>query len=366
MSKSRRLLDDLLDSLENHPPGGKRLPILQEAANLADELAEDFEAFQIRQQMMNESIIAGRGDVLAVAFAWCLNRYDEDPEEYPNFNIMWAYRWVIDELSGFLNVTKKQITDLIQDMKERYERVGASLRPCYMLEMNVYPLLGDIGAAVEAFERWETSYRDELADDRDSELAFQVSFLVGCGEIEKARKLADPLIKRRRGGEHEIGAACSRLLLPMWAAGELDDAEQLQRLGVEMNLKDPRHVGRMGNHVAYLALTSQFKQAQGLFCHVLPDALSSVKPFNRLIYYMKSSILGSCLQQAGLSKVTLTLPEELPIFESGGEYSTSTFTRWLQSESGTYAKEFDARNGTRHFFNVIKQHQEYLKKYQPK
>src|SRR5690349_10358828 len=95
----RAQFDELIAEADGLPPGPAQLAVLEQAVRLADTLNDVDLGFEARSDLMDAALGVGRGDLLSVAFAWCLAKYDEHPERFPDFDVCFAFRWAISELA---------------------------------------------------------------------------------------------------------------------------------------------------------------------------------------------------------------------------------------------------------------------------
>ncbi|MEZ6141469.1 MAG: hypothetical protein R3B84_12930 [Zavarzinella sp.] len=346
---------DLYEQSLSLPIGEEKLELLQKAIRIAaiDE-SEQFQ-FALHSTLMEVGLEAGRGDLLSLAFAWCIERYDRNPEQYSH-HFLWAYRWVINELGGFQDIPVAQVTQLLSDMKVRYENAGLSLRPCYVLEMNVFPVLGDLAAADSAYQIWPTLPNDEFSDGKDSELDFTINHLSRMGQYEAALKKAQPILKGRRGTAHSRGEVCSQLLIQTWQAGNLELAQEMHIIGYECNRQEERQVDRIGEHIAYLALTKQFDEALEIGAHWTSIASQSVRFYAKLIYFLRACILGPALINAGIAEIPHKVAEQLGL--SGN--TSAELSTYLLNQSHQLTELFDKRNGNNYFEELLKKHLQLL------
>ncbi len=237
-------VEELISQADDLPEGPAKVAIYEEAVALAD-LHQDVPlAYETRMQMLWPAYHASRQDLLLVHFAWCLAKLDAD-DNLDAHDALWAYRWVLDTMPGFPDIPRAQIESAIADMMARYERHGASLRPCYLLHRRVYRGLGDRSAALAAHKKIAQAKRDWLGDDLETERAFAVFFAIFLEKYADGVKLGEKLLAEKFVSDHFRGLILTDLLLPLCRVGRWDDAAAFQKLSLPMLKKKARRKGHM-------------------------------------------------------------------------------------------------------------------------
>src|SRR5262249_53534932 len=149
---------------------------------------------------------------------------DRDPERFHEFGLLWNYKWVINSLSDFPQITMRQILDAFADMEKRYTRAGLGLRPLWQQKTDLAMNVGDRPTAQENYCRWSRSRRGIGSDCPACERSFQVRYLLDAGRPRQALKTAEPLLLERMRCAEVPHSTYARVLLPLVRTGEVERA----------------------------------------------------------------------------------------------------------------------------------------------
>ena len=123
------------------------MELAEEAVRLADAHNDLKQGFQTRRQLTEAAVFAGRPDVMLVAFSWRLAQCDRDPAQFKERELLWEYKWVVDNLPDFPQVTRGQIEAALADMERRYRRCGSTMHGYYQKRRAVLMDMGDLEGA---------------------------------------------------------------------------------------------------------------------------------------------------------------------------------------------------------------------------
>lgn len=336
-------LATLWEEADALPDSPAKLALQEEVVRRADASGDVDAAFAYRVELMGTALDVGRGDVLAVAFGWCVAKHDEDPARFGTFDLLWRYRWVISELTEYPYISQAHLDGLVADMRRRYLAAGVSLRGFHMLRLNVATQLWGAEAAAEAHQAWKRSPRDEYADDPEAERYFELAYADELRKrkvvIERGRKLlADPSL-----GEFYGVRVRGMLLLPLTLAGHLEEAADCHRGAVRYLRKSARFSGRE-DHIKFLTVTGNLTAAVKLAEGYLTTAVSWVSPWCRFQFYVALAFLFQRIATAGRRVRKLRWPPE------PGPWPATTdpaeLAAWFDAEARALAAAFDARSPT--------------------
>lgn len=340
-------IDDLLAEAEALPFGPVRLELVEQAVRLADLHDDPEEGYRTRHELLSAAYFAGRPEKTLVAFSWCLAQSDRDPEKFNENELLWEYRWVIDDLPSYLHIRREQIDEALADMTQRYRRAGLSLRPVHLLTQNVRMALGNRQAAQEAHRAMRSARRDWMSDALAEEQGFLVTYLVWMGQWQRAAAAAQPLLSGRLDRDFPLYDSYARLMVPLLRLGQVEHAASYYRKGWKALMRQPaqRRFSTMDFHVSFLALTGNLERAASLFEEYLPEALEQPEQSDRIDFFEAGWLLMHQLAIQGKKEIALTVPKTFPLYDQSGRYEPATLADWLMEQVRELGARFDARNG---------------------
>ena len=139
--------ENQIDALLAEAKGISRTPaavvLLEQAVAIADSHNDRQQGFAVRRELIEEACFTGRPDLEIVAFSWCLALCDREPELFKEEDLLWQYKWVLDNLTGFPQVSRAQIEEMTQDMMARFDRAGAGHRAVFKIRREMAMTMGD-------------------------------------------------------------------------------------------------------------------------------------------------------------------------------------------------------------------------------
>src|SRR5713226_3290360 len=137
-------IGELVDRANGLRHGPTQLALVEEAVNLADAHNDTAAGFDTRLEYVSAALFAGQPDRMLVAFAWMLSQFDRDPEAYDAHRLLWQYKWVVNALPDFPQITRAQIEEMFADMERRYRAFGASMQTIFFKKRGVAYKMGDV------------------------------------------------------------------------------------------------------------------------------------------------------------------------------------------------------------------------------
>jgi len=138
--------------------------MLEEAVRIADTLEDVRLAYRLRDDLLQAATFAGRHDVAIVAFSWCLAQFDRDPSIASAHDLLWKYKWVVNNARQFPEISRARLFELLGDMERRHREYGSTLHAYWLLKRSLHQSMGDPEEAAEAHKIYRKRRRDYLSD----------------------------------------------------------------------------------------------------------------------------------------------------------------------------------------------------------
>jgi hypothetical protein len=328
--------------------------LMESAIQIADSHGDMEEGFWLRTELISAATFAGYGEKALVAFSWCLAKYDQDPQKFPEFQLLWTYKWICEGLPKFPQVSREQIQATLMDFADRYQRSGNSLRPFFQLKTIATVLMNDYSEAIEYERKWRETERDRsYSDCRACELDWEIKFLIYIGDHEQALTKAAPIVQGSLSCAEIPHHTLAALLLPLLKLGRIDDAMEYHHKGYPMVAKNRDFLLSVGEHLFFLVATNNLVKAIGLLEKHLHWALEPVDPYSQFYFYRASYFLIKSLQDQNESTVQLILPQSFPLYSQDGCYDIYLLVNWFSQATHDLATRFDRRNGNDYYLNQL-------------
>lgn len=330
-----------------------KVNLLESAIQIADFNGDIKQGFWLRTELIDAAIFSGYVEKTLVAFPWCLAKYDEDPQKFPEFQLLWKYKWICEELPKFPQVSREQMQATLIDFADRYQRSGKSLRPFFQLKTIAAIIMNDRSEAIEYERKWMETERDYYNDCRACELDWKIKFLIYIGDYDRALTEAAPIVQGTLRCAEIPHHTLAALLLPLLKLGRIDEAMEYHRKGYQMVAKNRDFLISVSEHLLFLVATNNLAKAVGLLEKHLQWALEPVEPRSQFYFYRASYFLVKSLQDGSESTVKLILPRSFPLYSQDGCYDISLLVNWFSQAAQDLATRFDRRNGNDYYLNQL-------------
>lgn len=348
----------LLAEAEHLPMSFGKLALLEEAAARADAHQRIDLGIEARLPLMVVARSLLRGDILSVAFAWCLAQHDRDPQQFGGRDLFWEYKQVIGQLANLPDVSRAKLEELLDDLGRRLQAAGQSLGTAHLTRRSIAPDLGDRALARAAQETIRQLRAQGIHDFFDSRIE-EIETVLFVGDNERALQLAQPMLAGkfvRHQNAAEIAYAA--LLLPLLKRKRFAEANRIVQRCLLVYRPELCYYWSHGDLLKWWTLTNQVGRAVRTYEECQRAIHSFTDPLTRLHFAMDALVLFDRLRQEKHQTLSLRLPDWLPVTVSEGNYRIEELHEWLLREARELAERFDRRNGNDYFQEQIQERRE--------
>jgi cellulose synthase operon protein C len=327
--------------------------MIQKIVELAD-LHQDHEmSLQWRQELFGAAHRAGMLEYEFAAFDGIVARYDREPGDRALLGwILWHYKWLAEHVCEFPQASRQRIDALFADMTSRYEAAGIGLRPVFAYRCRRWAFMGHSAAAAEDYDRWQTAARGEQDDCRACETHSRVVYLLESGDLPGALKAAEPILRGRQSCSEVPATTYSILLLPLVEDGKLAEAARLHAAVYRQVRGQDDLLAYLPHHLAYAAVVGDKAKAKTILSR-LPKGLDSRNGWRRFLWFRAASVAADRLSQGGKGLKLDLKEEDSPVPDSDGRVDLSELSQWLWQQAVDLADQFNRRNGTTLFSDLL-------------
>lgn len=319
--------------------------VLEEAVRLAD-AAEDHQlGFLARDQLMWATAFTGHYDKLIVAFTWCLAKVDRFPDEFDAENLLDRYKWVIEILVHFPNVSRRQIFSFLDDFRSRSVKAGFTQRSPLFLQWCAEMQMGNLKNALETHALWRDTRRDALADCLGCEYNRDVELCVVQGQHELAICKAAPILQGKVACAEIPHLTYATLLRSYQALGNHEAAKSAHDKGYRLVRRNQDFVREQAWHLDYLVEIGDIEKAVELLRRHLPMSMEIVALDFRLEFLLATRRLLHRLQEKNIHCLRTRIPQRLCPVAGKGSVNVADLEKWVEAQVEGLATQFDARNG---------------------
>ena len=330
----------------------ERLALMRKAFEEAD-AEQDYDArIRYRLDYIHDCCFYYDTTEIYLIFPQVLRLHDEFVKEhgYDAFTaeILWDYKWLLENANEFYQISVKQFETLFEDCKRKYMENNYSPRPLYSYRFTFY-LNIDKEKSMESYQNFLMQRRDWRSDCHACERAKEVQYFLKLEQFEKAAKAAAPVLD-----------------------GQLDCAEQpectigdfLRYYNEKILAGDNDYIDPAGNLCEQLRRIIDRKGTATSYMSEILLYYAMEKPEKALAYYKKHHMyfeevknpinrfhfaIGAIAFLANLrGKETykMELSPEFFMYREDDTYDVKMLTGYYMDKAREIAQKMDERNGT--------------------
>jgi hypothetical protein len=358
MSGARARALELFEHANAEPPHSQaRVDALLETARAADAAADERLGYLVRESLLEAAMWSGRVREMLVAFAWCLAQCDRNPTEFPESALHWSYKWVLDWVPLFPEISREQVAGLLEDASARFQRRGAGAKALAKLRALHAAYLGDLATLEESYALWKRARRDALSDCALCDSDGEVEILLHLGRDEEALTAARTLVRRGSSCAEVPHITYARALPAMLRLGLRDEAVAWQKVGFgRLKALHEKNVLYTGHHLVCTAVVGDLGRGLRILRSTMQAAAAHSVGYSRMVYLVGASIL---LERLAPDRPTvrLALPRgfggQAENKDEARSEAVAELGRSLALQAEELARRFDARNGNTAVSRVV-------------
>lgn len=343
--------DELMEEAYMLPGGKQKMELLERAVQLADAAGDIDQGYEARSEVVECGSFNGYPMKALVAFSWQLGQFDQNPGRFDEYTLLWSYKWILDQAPSFPDITRQQMANLLEDMKQRFQQFGYSDRTYYFYNMVVANDTGDTDSAKRYQSMVQTMERDEMADCLACEQNRLVEFAVKQNDDEAVLEAAKPIIDGEMSCGEVPHVTISKVLLPLLRLGRQKEADKLQRRGYRLIRSNRDFLLCHGEHIGYLTQTDPIKGLE-VFEENVGLALDHENPFYVMMFNGYAAALFKRLAEEDIA-YQVKLPAAYP--HASEASNVAALARRFREQALNAAARFDQRNGNRHYTDFLTQ-----------
>uniref|UniRef100_A0AAU3HPH3 Tetratricopeptide repeat protein n=1 Tax=Streptomyces sp. NBC_01393 TaxID=2903851 RepID=A0AAU3HPH3_9ACTN len=266
MPTAPQTTDELLQALQENdrrPYGRTRTVTAEELVEAAEQFEEPVPLVHALLELQEAYTYGSEPRKSPVVFARLLTLFDEQPDVFDGrlrHTLFWRFKWVANALLALPEIPLPSLRQWQTEMRDRYEKAGLGLQPCYG---QAYQLAAHIGEDTAlAFELWAGRPRTQLSDCEACEICERALYHLATGDDERALRVWEPVLAGKDSCQEEPARSISHALLPLLRTGAVERAVELHLAGYRACRRNPSMAGEVGRHLEFCALTGN--EARGL------------------------------------------------------------------------------------------------------
>jgi hypothetical protein len=330
--------------------GDERVAVAEEAVRLADRLGELKVCFLARQELVDAAFWGGAPEKALVTYSWLLAQFDRNPGMFDESSLLWTYKWIVNSVCDFPQISKQKIYEMLDDMARRYVEAGRGLRVVEQHRYRAERFWGNREEAVRLYHAAAQMPSDDLSNCPACEVDERVSFHVYMEDYERGLEEARPILEGGMSCRTVPHRTLSRFLVPLLRLGRRDEAREFHLRGYPLVEGDKGLLTYVCDHLIYLSLVGEDGKAADLLGSHYHFAERTTDLYHRYLFRRAAWLFSeTAAERGGPAPVRLRMPSTFPLFDEGGLYDPRRLAAHFKRAAFDLAAKFDARNGNDYF-----------------
>jgi len=318
---------------------------LQSAAELADREGDSASAWTARNALMSRSHATDRIREQLAAFAWLLHSKPRKQREFWGSSLMWTYKWVAVNLADSADLSREQISALIDTMQERYADEGLGTAPIQAVRLELAIAMGHARESRELFKTWKSNQDTAGADCAACVRLTEVEYLLACGLLDEAIERAKPLFERQMRCDVVPHTTYAQFLLPLAEKGDLAQAGLMHGRGTRLLPGLEGCGSTFALHACYLACGGYWEESIRLLTPRIGTILRAKAANVQLLALLAVELACAAAVSKKVGAAPLSLPAVVPERPLDGVWDLVALGQWAKDQADALAVRLDLRNG---------------------
>lgn len=353
-----RDLDELLDVINKTPNGTKKIHLIEQVIKIADRENALNEQLNLRYELILNSVFYSDCLKAIIGFPRYLSLIDENIEKLDEdhiYYLLWAFKYILNNGFDFYQIKWDNLKDLIDEFKNRCVEYGYSLRYYHQIQTVYYMYFNMVEQATESYNEFKKCKRDNISDCEACELDFNVEYYLFLNELDKAVKVAKPLMDGRKTCGEVPNITYPKLLFYYVKNNMLNEAEKIVEVTYDLIRKNESFLEYLEGVLIYYAIV---KPEEGIkvFSKHFMWVLNSRNEKHKLRFYTTSWMLWEKIKQScERDEFILRLPQNTSFFSDNDIYKVDDIVSYCKRQSMILADNFDKRDGFKFALEYIEE-----------
>lgn len=309
------------------------------------------EAFELRYKYIGESVMHDDLFKGIIMFPEFMAYYDAHSDVCDRHSLMWAFKWILEDVVDFYQVSCEKIEEYFEEFRRRCEEYGISLRTYYMKKMNFYSYM-NIEKTKQCQKQFRMLERDELSDCAACELNNDISMELRYGSEKKAMEMLADMLRRGVSCAEVPEVTFGECVKHFTQTGNIAEAEYYTEMMMPMiKGEESTFLKEISNVLLLKALTSP-NEAYDIFKRSIKVFLESKNPDMRFHFAHAAARFFDAAISDEHKKVVIKLPRSFPLYNAENEYELEKLRDYFADIAKDIADKFDERNGS-DYYNAL-------------
>lgn len=332
--------------------GDERYKYLKKLIAEEDAAHNYSEAFDLRYKYISESVMHDDLFKGIIMFPEFMAYYDAHSDVCEQHSLMWVFKWIIEDVFDFYQVSAEKIEEYFNEFRRRCEEYGYSLRTYYMKKMNFYYYI-DNEKARQCQKRFRSLERDELSDCAACERNNDIRMELRCGSEKKAMNMLADMLHQGISCAEVPEVTFGECVKHFTETGNIAEAEYYAEMMMPMIKGEERNFLKEISNVLILKALTSPNEAYDIFKRSVNIFLESKNPDMRFHFAHAAALFFDAAVKNDHKKIVIKLSPSFPLYNADNEYEPEKMRDYFADIAKDIADKFDERNGSDYYNDLL-------------
>ncbi len=303
--------------------------------------------FIFMQKCIKKSVFESDAIDALIIFPQMVELFDNNPEiqDEHMHDLMWSYKYILENLSDFHNITLDQGEKLFNDFKNRCQTYGYSQRALKYLREKMSVNTGNFLSA-DKYGSFIDEPVDDLKDCEACECSFNVISSLAVGDKQKALKISRPITDGDLYCQEVPQLTYNAFIEYALINGDYPQAICYARKLYPMISGNVDMLNAVGTLLCLYSQTSLYNGIR-IFRRELRSFISCKNPMLRFSFANGAYRIFKKYTESSdekFKKINIRLAADFELYNSNNEYTTEELRAYFYNIASDLAEKFDNRN----------------------
>ena len=308
--------------------------------------------FEARYEYLSQLTYLGYFEESISLFPWFLNIYDQYPDQFNYYQILWGYKWIVGPICKYANIPLAKVEAIFADFNQRFKDYGSTERIVAHFNMRKDYLTGNVSSAIEKYYQSKNITQEHFLDDCDAcMLDHDLPIFLYNREFQTFLDEAKPILDRNLSCRSVPKTTYPKAVYACMQSNKWDLAEQYCQAALDELELNKRNFEQYCYVLLYLATQNKYIKGREIIENQLSLMNDRIDNVSQCTFYHACYLFFQHMKNEGQEKVTLRLalnPAFIDKFIKADKdevYDISELVSWFKKQAELHAKALDQRNG---------------------
>lgn len=339
------------DKLYTLADGEPKLKYLKKGIDEAQK-AKDYEtALELMREYIKQSVFNDDNFKALIMFPEYMALYDANPELQDPYSFMFAFKWIIEDITDFYQISIEKAEEYFSEFKKRCQQYGYSLRTYYMKKMYFYSQI-DFNKVIEYQKKFRESKRDSLSDCHACEMNLDICTELEFGSDQKAMQMLKNMMNKGISCGEVPQVTYGKCIHHFIKTGNLQEAEYYAEKLMPMIKNNDNFLMEVA-HILLLKAYTNPNDALKIFENYLESFMKNKNPKMRFYFADASARFFGNIADNDISTIIMKLPHTFTLYHKEDEYTVAELQTYFFNLAKVIAEKFDERNKNSYYTDIL-------------